>query len=68
MKIATHLSVDTCNHRPNLDAQHFFDVTAKYRHWLEWADVTLIQLWSTYPHFFAKMLHYCVTLHVYTHI
>ncbi len=47
---------------------------AKYRHWLEWADVTmsptdvtLLQLQSTHPHLFATVLPYSVMLHVCIH-
>ncbi len=43
-------------------------MTAKYGHWLQWADVmvlhtdvTLLQLQSTNPHLFATVLYYGVT-------
>ncbi len=58
----------------NLGAWHSFGVTTKYLNWLERADVTmlhtdvaLLQLQYTRPHWFAAVLHYCVTLHVCTH-
>ncbi len=48
---------------------------AKYRHWLEQADVTvlhtdvtLLQLQSTHPHLFTTALHFGVMLHVCTHL
>ncbi len=75
MKIATHLSIHTCKHRPWLWCTTSLLCNSKILTLAQRAnvaklhtDVTLLQLQSTHPLLFATTLHYGVKLHVCTNL